>query len=132
MKEQIRGGKTAKYGSSRHSGSYAAPRSARHPNAGRGKRVTAALAAVAMIGAGLAGCSSGDRTKLVFAFNKREAIPFMQKIVNDYNKSQNTVNVVMDTSGLNSTAAGFVRGTPPDLLLANFNNQAARYVTSAR
>lgn len=89
----------------------------------------AALAAVAMIGAGLAGCSSGDRTKLVFAFNKREAIPFVQKVVNDYNKSQNTVNVVMDTSGLNSTAAGFVRGTPPDLLLANFNNQAARYVT---
>jgi raffinose/stachyose/melibiose transport system substrate-binding protein len=82
----------------------------------------AALAAVAMIGAGLAGCSSGDRTKLVFAFNKREAIPFVQKVVNDYNKSQNTVNVVMDTSGLNSTAAGFVRGTPPDLLLANFNN----------
>ncbi len=105
-----------------------ADRSSRRPNAGRGKRVMAAFAAVAMIGAGLAGCSSGGRTKLVFAFNKREAVPFMQQVVDDYNKSQDKVNVVMDTSGLNSTAAGFVRGTPADLLLANFNNQAARYV----
>jgi raffinose/stachyose/melibiose transport system substrate-binding protein len=88
----------------------------------------AALATVAMVGTGLAGCSSNGTVNLVFAFNKREAIPFMTKVVSDYNKSQSKIHVTMDTSGLNSTAAGFVRGTPPDVLLANFNNQAARYI----
>lgn len=94
------------------------------------RRVVASLLVAALTGLALAGCSSsGDRTKIVFAFNKREAIPFMTQVVKDYNASQNKVRVVIDTSGINTTAAGFVRGNPPDLLLANFNNQAARYVT---
>lgn len=91
--------------------------------------MVAAVAAAALVGTALAGCSSGDREDIVFAMNKREAIPLMQKVVDDYNASQQKVHVTMDTSGINSTAAGFVRGNPADLLLANFNNQAARYLT---
>ncbi len=87
------------------------------------------MAAAALVGTALAGCSSSGKEDIVFAFNKREAIPFMQKAVDDYNASQNKVHVTMDTSGIGTTAAGFVRGNPPDFLLANFNNQAARYLT---
>lgn len=93
------------------------------------RRIVAAVAATALIGSALAGCSTSGKTKIVFAFNKREAVAFMQNVVDQYNASQNKVVVQMDTSGLNTTAAGFVRGNPADLLLANFNNQAARYLT---
>ncbi|WP_245569903.1 ABC transporter substrate-binding protein [Acidipropionibacterium thoenii] len=89
----------------------------------------AVVAAAALAGTALAGCSASGQQRIVFAFNKREGIPYMQKVVDDYNASQKKVHVVMDTSGIGTTAAGFVRGNPPDLLLANFNNQAARYVT---
>lgn len=92
-------------------------------------KVVGGLLTAALFGLTLAGCSSGDRTRIVFAFNKREAIPFMTQVVKQYNASQTKVQVVMDTSGIATTAAGFVRGNPPDFLLANFNNQAARYLT---
>lgn len=92
------------------------------------KALVSLLAAV-MTGLTVAGCSAGGQTKIVFAFNKREAIPFMTQVVKEYNASQSKVRVTMDTSGIGTTAAGFVRGNPPDFLLANFNNQAARYVT---
>lgn len=92
-------------------------------------RTLVSLLAAVMTGLTVAGCSAGGQTKIVFAFNKREAIPFMTRVVKEYNASQNKVRVVMDTSGIGTTAAGFVRGNPPDFLLANFNNQAARYVT---
>lgn len=90
--------------------------------------IGSALAAV-LIALTFAGCSGEGRTTLVFAFNKREAITFMQKIVNQYNASQNKVHVVTDTSGIATTAAGFVRGNPPDIMLANYKNESSRYVT---
>lgn len=63
-----------------------------------------------------------------FAFSKREAIGHMQQVVDTYNKSQNQVEVVMDTSGVDVTSASFVRGNPPDIALANHNMEVSRFV----
>jgi raffinose/stachyose/melibiose transport system substrate-binding protein len=92
------------------------------------RRAAAAGAALAL-GAGLlAGCSVDGRESIRFTFSKREALEFMNEVVAEYNASQNDVRVEMDTSGVDVVSASFVRGNPPDLMLANYNFEVARFV----
>ena len=46
-------------------------------------------------------------------------------MVADYNASQDDVRVELDTSGVDVVSASFVRGNPPDLMLANYNMEVA-------
>lgn len=91
-------------------------------------RTAAAVAALTVTGAMLAGCSADGRETIRFAFSKREALEFMNGLVDEYNASQDDVRVEMDTSGIDVVAASFVRGNPPDIMLANYNFETARYV----
>nr|WP_309068309.1 extracellular solute-binding protein [Microbacterium sp.] len=91
-------------------------------------RLAAAAAALTLAGATLAGCSADGRETIRFAFSKREAIEFMNGLVGEYNASQDRVRVEMDTSGIDVVSASFVRGNPPDVMLANYNYEVARYV----
>lgn len=94
----------------------------------RGQRMVAAGAVIALGGALLAGCSADGRETVRFTFSKREALEFMSGVVTDYNSSQTDVRVEMDTSGVDVVSASFVRGNPPDLMLANYNFEVARFV----
>lgn len=95
----------------------------------RRMRRAAAVGAVLALGAGLlAGCSVDGRESIRFTFSKREALEFMNEVVAEYNASQNEVRVEMDTSGVDVVSASFVRGNPPDLMLANYNFEVARFV----
>ena len=92
------------------------------------KRLIAAALGMALASAGLAGCSSSGATELRFTFSKREAIDFMRQVVNDYNAANPDVHVVLDTSGPDVISGGFVRGNPPDLMLANYNHENSRFI----
>jgi len=92
------------------------------------RRAAAALAVTTLGVALLAGCSADGRETLRFTFSKREALPFMQDVVSEYNASQDAVTVEMDTSGVDVVSASFVRGNPPDIMLANYNYEVARFV----
>lgn len=76
----------------------------------------------------LTGCGGESRETITFAFAKREAIPFMQELVAEYNSSQDEVRVVMDTSTTEVRSASFVRGNPADITLANYNTEMSRFV----
>lgn len=92
-------------------------------------RFVAGAAALVLVGAGLAGCSTGGGAETIrFTFNKREAIGFMNDLVAQYNSSQSDVRVEIDTSGPDVISASFVRGNPPDLILGNYNYEIARFV----
>lgn len=92
------------------------------------RRCAAALAVTALGAAMLAGCSADGRETIRFTFSKREALTFMNQVVADYNASQDRVRVEMDTSGVDVVSASFVRGNPPDIMLANYNYEVARFV----
>ncbi|MCI1018321.1 carbohydrate ABC transporter substrate-binding protein [Microbacterium sp. C5A9] len=92
-------------------------------------RFVAGAAALVLVGAGLAGCSTaGGAETIRFTFNKREAIGFMTDLVAQFNSSQSDVRVEIDTSGPDVISASFVRGNPPDLILGNYNYEIARFV----
>lgn len=92
-------------------------------------RFVAGAAALVLVGAGLAGCSTaGGAETIRFTFNKREAIGFMTDLVSQFNSSQSDVRVEIDTSGPDVISASFVRGNPPDLILGNYNYEIARFV----
>ncbi|RWZ67816.1 extracellular solute-binding protein [Labedella populi] len=91
-------------------------------------RAAAGAIGLALVGAVLTGCSSGGAETVHFTFNKREAISFMEQTVADYNASQSDYRVVMDTSGVDPISASFVRGNPPDIMLANYNHEVSRFV----
>lgn len=91
-------------------------------------RLLATGALIVLAGGMLAGCSNDGRETIRFTFSKREALDFMNKTVADYNASQDKVTVEMDTSGVDVVSASFVRGNPPDLMLANYNYEVARFV----
>ena len=91
-------------------------------------RAVAAVGAVVLAAAGLAGCSADGRETIRFTFSKREALDFMNELVAQYNDSQDQVRVEMDTSGVDVVSASFVRGNPPDIMLANYNFEIARFV----
>ncbi|MDV6284955.1 extracellular solute-binding protein [Rhodococcus jostii] len=91
------------------------------------RAVAAALGLV--LAAALAGCTnSGGPETIRFAFPKPESLPFMTEQVNKYNASQDEVHVVLDTSATATMVAGFVRGTPPDIALNNYNHETSRFV----
>jgi raffinose/stachyose/melibiose transport system substrate-binding protein len=95
----------------------------------RPARVAAGVATLALVGAALTACSSaGGAETIRFTFSKREAIGFMTQLVADYNASQDDVKVEIDTSGVDVVSASFVRGNPPDIMLANYNYEVARFV----
>lgn len=81
-----------------------------------------------LVGTLLVGCSADGRETIRFTFSKREALDFMNALVADYNASQDDVRVEMDTSGVDVVSASFVRGNPPDIMLANYNFEVARFV----
>ncbi|WP_292901096.1 extracellular solute-binding protein [Microbacterium sp.] len=92
------------------------------------RRWVAAGAVTALGAAMLAGCSADGRETIRFTFSKREALAFMNQVVADYNASQDKVRVEMDASGVDVVSASFVRGNPPDIMLANYNYEVARFV----
>ncbi|MEV7799781.1 ABC transporter substrate-binding protein [Microbacterium foliorum] len=95
----------------------------------RPARLVAGVAALALVGAALTGCSTAGGTETIrFTFSKREAIEFMTERVAEYNASQDKVRVEIDTSGVDVVSASFVRGNPPDIMLANYNYEIARFV----
>lgn len=91
-------------------------------------RWAAGAVAFALIGTALVGCSADGRETIRFTFNKREAIGFMTDLVATYNASQDDVRVEIDTSGPDVISASFVRGNPPDIMLANYNHEVARFI----
>ncbi len=91
-------------------------------------RPLAAAGALTLAAAMLAGCSADGRETIRFTFSKREALDFMNELVSEYNSSQDKVRVEMDTSGIDVVSASFVRGNPPDFMLANYNYEVARFV----
>lgn len=99
-----------------------------HSRPRRARRAAAALVTLALGGGLLVGCSADGRETVRFTFSKREALEFMSGVVADYNASQDDVRVEMDTSGVDVVSASFVRGNPPDLMLANYNYEVARFV----
>lgn len=95
----------------------------------RVRRLTAGGLAAALAASTLVGCSAASGAEEVhFTFSKREAIDFMSDVVEEYNASQDEFVVEMDTSGPDVIAASFVRGNPPDLMLANYNHEVSRFV----
>lgn len=95
----------------------------------RPAQLVAGAAALALVGAALTGCSTAGGTETIrFTFSKREAIEFMTELVAEYNSSQDKVRVEIDTSGVDVVSASFVRGNPPDIMLANYNYEIARFV----
>jgi raffinose/stachyose/melibiose transport system substrate-binding protein len=94
----------------------------------RAVRTIAGGLALALAGGLLVGCGDAGPEEVRFTFSKREAIPYMTQVVADYNASQDDVHVVLDTSGVDVVSASFVRGNPPDLMLANYNYEVARFV----
>lgn len=95
----------------------------------RKKRLAAMGLGLALLAGLLSGCTGEPGKETIrFTFSKREAIGFMGKLVADYNASQDKTEVVMDTSGVDVVSASFVRGNPPDIALANYNMESARFV----
>ncbi|WP_336500377.1 ABC transporter substrate-binding protein [Microbacterium paraoxydans] len=92
-------------------------------------RWTAGALGLVLTGAALTSCATGGGAETIrFTFSKREAIPFMTELVAEYNASQDDVRVEIDTSGVDVVSASFVRGNPPDIMLANYNYEVARFV----
>lgn len=92
-------------------------------------RAAALGLALTLLAGLLSGCAGDSgRETIRFTFSKREAIPFMTKLVADYNASQDKTRVVLDTSGVDVVSASFVRGNPPDIALANYNMETSRFV----
>lgn len=95
----------------------------------RAVRLIAGGLGLALVGAALASCAAGSGAETIrFTFSKREAIEFMTERVAEYNASQDKVKVEIDTSGVDVVSASFVRGNPPDIMLANYNYEIARFV----
>ncbi|MEV8249780.1 ABC transporter substrate-binding protein [Microbacterium sp. NPDC076768] len=92
-------------------------------------RAIAAGVGVVLVGTALAACAPSSSAETIrFTFSKREAIEFMTELVAEYNSSQSDVKVEIDTSGVDVVSASFVRGNPPDIMLANYNYEIARFV----
>ena len=96
---------------------------------GRRRSLLAAGLSLLLASSVLAGCGSDSGAQVIrFTLNKREAIPYMREVIADYEASQDDVRVVLDTSGVDPVSASFVRGNPPDLMMANYNLEVSRFV----
>ncbi len=85
----------------------------------------AVVGALALLGV-TAGCSARGSDEVRFHLSKPEAIPYFRELVQEYNASQDEVRVVLDTSS--NLQASFLRGSPPDVGLLNYNMEIARFV----
>lgn len=96
---------------------------------GRRRSLLAAGLSLLLASSVLAGCGSDSGAQVIrFTLNKREAIPYMREVIADCEASQDDVRVVLDTSGVDPVSASFVRGNPPDLMMANYNMEVSRFV----
>ncbi len=77
----------------------------------------------------LSGCSSntaGGTTSIRFEETKFEVIPYIDKLVADFNGKQSSVSVTHDSTS--SLIAQFVRGNPPDIDLDNYNLTTSLFI----
>ena len=90
------------------------------------------LHGLAAAGAGLAlgSCASGARasgpTEIVFFQSKPEAIGYFDGLIEQFHEAQSRVRVRHDATS--NLAAQFVRESPPDIGLLNYNFEIASYV----
>lgn len=79
--------------------------------------------------AALASCApaSGSRpTEIVFFQSKPEVIGYFDELIQEFHEAQSRVRVRHDATS--NLAGSFVRETPPDLGLLNYNFEISRYV----
>jgi raffinose/stachyose/melibiose transport system substrate-binding protein len=87
---------------------------------------------VGAAGAGLAlgSCASGARasgaTEIIFYQSKPEVIGYFDELIQQFHEAQSRVRVRHDATS--NLAGSFVRETPPDLGLLNYNFEIASYV----
>lgn len=98
---------------------------AQSPKSRRWMRLAASGLVVAFA-ATLGACSAGGREEVRFHLSKPEAIPYFRELIAEYNGSQDEVRVTLDTA--TNLQAGFLRGSPPDLGLLNYNMEMARFM----
>ena len=91
------------------------------PEVGRPSRrsLLAAGAAGALTAGGLAGCGSSGRPKVTFYQSKREVVPHFRELIGEFNAAQSDYTYVHDMA--TNLQAGFVRSSPPDIALQNYN-----------
>lgn len=82
-------------------------------------------AAGGAVAAALASCDTGGRSAVDFYTTKQEAIPYFREVTKAYNEEQDTYRVQHDTSTV--LQASFVRNSPPDLGLVNYQQDMARF-----
>ena len=76
----------------------------------------------------LSGCSSGSsRTAIRLEETKFEVIPYFDKLIKTFNRSQSSVVVSHDATS--SLIADFVRGNPPDIDCDNYNLTTSIFVS---
>ncbi|MFS0705796.1 ABC transporter substrate-binding protein [Cellulomonas sp. 179-A 9B4 NHS] len=79
--------------------------------------------------AALASCaapSGGSTTEIVFFQSKPEVIGYFDELIQQFHEAQSRVRVRHDATS--NLAGSFVRETPPDLGLLNYNFEISRYV----
>lgn len=92
------------------------------------RRLLATTAAVGAVGATswLSGCSVGSRQVITFFQSKPEAVPHFRQLADDFSASQGQFRILHDIS--TNLSASFVRSTPPDLGMLNYNLEMARFM----
>lgn len=101
-----------------------------HTSSRRPWRARTGIAIAAAVGLSLAlgGCAtdSGGASDITFLISKPEAIPFFRDLVQKFNAEQSDVHVTLDSAS--NLSAGFLRGSPPDVGLLNYNEEMARFM----
>lgn len=94
----------------------------------RRSRIIPALATVLAASIALVGCAggAGGPAQITFHMSKPEAIPYFRDLVSRFNSEQSDVRVTLDTAS--NLSAGFLRGSPPDVGLLNYNEEMARFM----
>lgn len=102
--------------------------SSRTPAVGRPSRrslLTAGAAGALAVG-GLTGCGGSARPRVTFYQSKREVVPHFRELIGEFNAAQSEYTYVHDMA--TNLQAGFVRASPPDIALQNYNLDMARFM----
>lgn len=92
-----------------------------------GRRTLMKVAGLGALTAALGtACSSSDRTKIRMVETKPEIIPYVNKLCDTFNRSQQKISVTHDATS--SLIADFVRGDPPDIDWDNYNLTTSIFV----
>jgi len=86
---------------------------------------TAGAAGALAVG-GLAGCGGSERPRVTFYQSKREVVPHFRELIGEFNAAQSGYTYVHDMA--TNLQAGFVRSSPPDIALQNYNLDMARFM----